>query len=105
MCGYLNMNDKRGENRALGLLELGVGYSSEGKGFPNTSVTALKGKGSWGPRNTTKSCHTYQTSCRRFIEKDARGCLRLLRQQGTEQEVDFCRLSLGRSSPRWRCPE
>lgn len=65
-------------------------------------VTALRGKvsptqvlqlwrerdpGSWGPRNTTKSCHTYQTSCRRFIEKDTRGCLHLLRQQGTEQEV------------------
>lgn len=37
MCGYLNMNDKRGENRAL---ELGVGYSSEGKG-----ILAVGGQG------------------------------------------------------------
>lgn len=51
------------------------GYRSKGKHFPNATVTALKGKVSWGQElriSHTKSHHT-TNSYKRFIGRNTRG--------------------------------
>ena len=55
-----------------------VGYSSEGKGFPNGSVAVLRGKMSW--QQGAKKYHKL-TPYNKPLEKDARGWLPWLRQE------------------------
>lgn len=65
-------------------------YSSEGRGFPNASVTALKGKESWksGARNTTVTPYVKPHTHKRFIGKDARRVLPLLWEKQLRIELN-----------------
>lgn len=70
------------------------------------SGAALKGKGSWKPRNYHEVTQHSKAHTRDLLGKTHEGgCLYLgENQQRTEWEVGLCRVSWGQSFPGWRFP-